>query len=237
MTTLLRELSERKDEFFYHLNLAEALELRIFDGESISVGDVSLNVRHVMTMKSGLIVHLYNVVEAVMSRTLDEVGRAVKTAPPSDWGHQTLKEWLRLNASISLDGNEDSRLAVVHKAALQLLQKTPIDRLKFKKPSGTWSDSVIYTFANRLGVRFRLAGDIARQCQKAPKYGDETPMTFLADRRNAIAHGRKTFEDGASDLSLADIKELGVITIGYMELAIDAFQNFVNEKKYMAVEV
>ncbi|WP_080699419.1 MAE_28990/MAE_18760 family HEPN-like nuclease [Bordetella bronchiseptica] len=237
MTALLTTLSDRKDEFAVHLALAQAMEGRLLEGGPISIGETALTVRHLMTIKSGLIVHLYNVVEALMSRTIEEVCTAVKATPPDAWSINTLKEWLRFNASIGLDGNEDSRLEVVHKAALQLLRMKPIEKLGFKKPSGTWSDKVIYTFSQRLNVRFELTPEIAIKIRKQAKYGDKTPLEFLADRRNAIAHGRRSFEDGATDLSLADIHELADVTIEYMELAISAFQSFVDEKSYMVVKV
>ena len=237
MTTLRAVLSERKEEFVVHLTLAHALDRRLFVGEPVSIGETALTVRHLLTIKSGLIVHLYNIVESVMTRTIEAVGAAVKITPPSEWTNDTLKEWLRFYATTGSDGNEDSRLEVVHKAALKLLTKEPIQSLTFKKPSGTWSDKIIYTFSQRLKVNFRLTPDLAKKMAKTSKYGDNTPLEFLADRRNAIAHGRRSFEDGARDLTLQDIQDLADITIEYMEHAVDAFQGFVDNKHYVAAVV
>ncbi|WP_246892642.1 MAE_28990/MAE_18760 family HEPN-like nuclease [Achromobacter xylosoxidans] len=237
MTTLLTTLSERKDEFVSHLALAQAMEERLLDGEAVSIGETALTVRHLMTIKSGLIVHLYNIVEALMSRAIEEVGGAVKASPPDAWSVNTLKEWLRFSASIGLDGNEDSRLEVVHKAALKLLMVEPIENLRFKKPSGTWSDKVIFKFLQRLNVTLNTPQELTLKIQKSATYGDKTPLEFLADRRNAIAHGRQSFERGAVDLSLSDIKSLADVTIEYMEHVINSFQAFVDEKHYLAVRV
>lgn len=234
MTTLRTALAERKEEFLVHMSLAHALDRRLFSGDPVSIGETALTVRHLSTIKSGLIVHLYNIVESVMTRTIQEVGRAVQVTPPSEWTTETLKEWLRFYAATGSDGNEDTRLDVVHKAALKLLTREPINDLMFKKPSGTWSDKLIYTFSQRLKVEFRLLPNIARKMAKNSKYGDKTPLEFLADRRNAIAHGRRSFEDGARDLSLQDIQDLADITIEYMELAVDAFQGFVDNKHFAA---
>jgi hypothetical protein len=234
MTVLLSALSERKDEFAHHLSLAKAIESRIIDGDSVSIGETMLTVRHALTIKSGLIIHLYNVVEALMSKAMEEVGVAVKTARPATWSIETLKEWLRFNAQIGLDGNEESRLAVVHNAALRLLQIEPLGDLSFKKPTGTWSDKLIYKFSQRLNMRFVVPPEVARRIQKSAKYGDKTPLEFLADRRNAIAHGRRSFEDGAVDLSLNDIEELADVTMEYMGSAIASFQKFVEERRYLA---
>ena len=235
MTTLHNTLSERKNEYSTHLALAKAMDQRLFESDPMQIGDITLNVRHLRTIKSGLIVHLYNIVEAVMTCTIEEVGAAVRLISPNQWSNDTLKEWLRSYASTGID--EDSRLNVVHKAALKLLAKETIEDLKFKKPSGTWSDKVIHTFSKRLNVQFRLTEDIARKMSPNVRYGDKSPLEFLADRRNAIAHGRRSFENGATDLTLQDIQDLAEITIEYMELTVIAFQNFLNDKKFIAEPV
>jgi len=237
MTTLRATLHERKDEFLIHFTLAQSMDKNLFEGDPVLIGETILTVRHLLTIKSGLIIHLYNIVEAIMTRTIEEVGLAVREVPPTEWSNDTLKEWLRLYAAIGIEGNENSRLEVVHKAALKLLAKDSIRELKFKKPSGTWSDKVIHRFSQRMNVNFNLTSDIARKIAPSAKYRDKTPLEFLADRRNAIAHGRCTFEGGAVDLTLQDIRELADVTVEYMEHAVDSFQNFLDDKKYMIAAI
>ncbi len=69
-------------------------------------------------------------------------------------------------------------------------------------------------------ANFPLNAQIAPRIQASPKYRDLTPLEFLADRRNAIAHGRRTFENGANDLTLPDIAELASITLNFLPSAI-----------------
>lgn len=232
MTTLITTLSDRRDEFHVHLALAQSMDKRLFEGDTVSIGETILTARHLLTVKSGLIIHLYNIVEAVMTRTIDEVGQAVRVTSPQEWTTETLREWLRSHASIGIEGNEDSRLNIVHEAALKLLTINPINELRFKKPSGSWSDKLILEFSRRLNVNFPLTPDIARKIAPSSQYGDMTPLEFLADRRNAIAHGRRSFENGASDLTLSQIQNLANVTIDYMECTVNAFQVFLNEQRY-----
>ena len=232
MSALRTFLHERKGELDCHFALAEALEIQLTESDAVHVGDLALSVRHLRTIKSGLIVHVYNVVEATMSKVMVDVGRAVKDSEPGEWNHEALREWLRYSASVGIDGNEETRLDVVHRAALQLLAHNPIEDLRFKKPSGSWDDKVIFRFATRLSVPFPLNGQIAPRIAPKPAYGDKSAMEFLADRRNAIAHGRRTFEDGANDLSLIQIKEISDISMEYMEFAVDAFQSYITDQKY-----
>ena len=235
MTSLQTSLAERRQEFDSHLAFARVLDRRLIEGDT-SLGEMVLSARHLLTIKSGLIVHLYNIVEATMTTIIDEIGKEVLAVAPSKWSHVTLKEWLRHYARMGVDGNEDSRLDVVHGAARKLLLQDPMGTLRFKKPSGTWSDEVILKFARRLGVSFPLNSAIAPRIQPSPKYRDMTPLSFLAHRRNAIAHGTRTFEDGAKDLTLIDIAELAFVTLDYMALAVGAFENFIIQKQYMVAD-
>lgn len=234
MTEIRTSLSERREEFDTHYELAMALEDRIFTGSEVSIGETKLSSRHLLTMKSGLIVHLYNIVESTMSRTIGLVGSAIGTVPPRHWSENALREWLREHAVARVDGNEDTRLKTVHSVSLRLLGEIPLGPQEFKKPPGTWTDKHIASFASRLGVEFNLPEAMWRRIAPRPDFGDKTPLEFLADRRNALAHGRRSFEEGASDLTLARMRELADVTLDYLELAANAFQNYVDSNLYMA---
>lgn len=234
MTELQGSLAERREEFDTHFALALALEGRIVAGEVVSIGETELSARHLMTIKSGLVVHLYNVVESIMSRTIETVGGAVGGVPPNDWSEKALREWLRRYAAVGIDGSEDTRLETIHGASQNLLSGEALGPQSFKKPSGTWSDKLIARFADRLGVSFHLPPEMWGRIKARPEYGDKTPMEFLAGRRNELAHGRRSFEDGARDMTLPEIRELSDITLDYLELAVHAFQAYVDNRHYMA---
>ena len=95
MTTLQTNLETRREEFESHFALARALENRMMLELDSSLGDVSLSVRHINTIKSGLIVHLYNIEEAIMSQALAYLGNAIGSVDPRRWTEHSLKEWLR----------------------------------------------------------------------------------------------------------------------------------------------
>ena len=215
MTELRISLEERRGEFDTHYALALALEDRIIAGEVVSIGETELSARHLLTMKSGLIVHLYNIVEATMTRVIESVGSAVGAVPPSTWSENALREWLREHAVARVDGSEDKRLRTVHLVSLRLLAEMPLGPQQLKKPSGTWTDRLIRDFADRLGAEFNLPEEMWRRIAPKPEFRDHSPMKFLADRRNAIAHGRRSFEDGANDMTLGGIREIADVTLDY----------------------
>ena len=116
MTELRASLDERREEFDTHYTVASALEDRIFAGAEVSIGETKLSLRHLLTMKSGLIVHLYNIVEATMSGAIELIGGAVGTVPPRRWSRNALREWLREHGVERIDGGEDARLCHARRA-------------------------------------------------------------------------------------------------------------------------
>ena len=235
MTPLRQSLLERKEQFDTHFALARAMEDRIFEGQIVSIGETELSVRHLMTMKSGLVVHLYNVVEATMTAVMETVGRAIGSVPPTEWTESALKEWLRKHAATASDGGEEGRLRIAHAAARHLLGTVSPEARSLKKPSGTWSDELVYTLARRLDIKVQLSPDMHRRLRKRSDLRDMTPLGFVADRRNAIAHGRRSFEDGAKDITLTLVRELADITLDFLSHVVDAFEDYVNAKRYRAV--
>lgn len=232
MTTLQINLDERREEFDAHFALAVALEDRMM--LDASLGDVNLSARHINTIKSGLIVHLYNIEEAIMSQALHLLGAALGSADPRRWTESSLREWLRETiVSRTAEGNEDSRLATVFQTSSQLLTQPVLGQQRLKKPSGTWDDKLIAKFIERMNVGFNMPPEMWCRIASSPAYGDKTPLQFLADRRNAIAHGRRSFEDGASDLGLADIRKLADVTLDYLSHAAVAFQNHVDNDAHL----
>ncbi len=232
MTTLRADLVIRREEFDAHFALAEALEDRMMLDSTL--GSVSLSARHINTIKSGLIVHLYNIEEAIMSQALQHLGSALGSADPRRWTEHSLREWLRETiVSRIVESNEDGRLATVYQTSTLLLTKPILGPQNLKKPSGTWDDKVIATFIKRMRVAFHMPPKMWRRIAATPEYGDQTPLQFLAERRNAIAHGRRSFEDGASDLGLSDIRKLADVTLDYMNYAADAFQAHIDNDAYL----
>lgn len=232
MTTLGANLETRREEFDAHFSLAKALEDRmVLDA---SLGSVNLSVRHINTIKSGLIVHLYNIEESIMSQALQYLGGALGAVDPRRWTEHSLREWLRESiVSRTSEGNEDGRLATVYQTSSLLLTQSTLGPQKLKKPSGTWDDKVIAKFIARMNVTFSMPPEMWIRISASPEYGDKTPLQFLAGRRNAIAHGKRSFEDGASDLGLSEIRKLADITLDYMSYTADAFQAHIENGAHL----
>ncbi len=169
-----------------------------------------------------------------MSRALDLLGGALGSADPRKWTEHSLKEWLReAIVSRTTEGDEDGRLATVFATSNLLLTQLILGPQKLKKPSGTWDDKLIAMFLKRMNIGFNMPGEMWARIAATPEYGDKTPLQFLADKRNTIAHGRRTFEDGASELGLNDIRKLADTTLGYLVYAVEAFELHITNDAYL----
>jgi hypothetical protein len=234
MTTLRTSLDTRREEFDAHFALAKALEDRMILELDAPIGPVSLSVRHINTIKSGLIVHLYNIEEAVMSQALQYLGGALGSSDPRRWTESSLREWLRESVVGRIaESNEDGRLETVYRTSTLLLTEPALGPQQLKKPSGTWDDKGIALFSRRMNVTFNMPPEMWQRIAASPAYGDKTPLQFLAERRNAIAHGRRSFEDGASDMGLAEIRTLADIVLDYIGHAADAFQSHIDTDAHL----
>jgi MAE_28990/MAE_18760-like HEPN len=234
MTALRAALEARREEFDAHFALAKALEDRMMLEDNSPMGGISLSTRHINTLKSGLLVHLYNIEEAVMSQALLFVGAALGSSEPRKWNKHSLREWLRESVvSRIAESNEGSRLDTVFESSTQLMAATLLGPQQLKKPSGTWDDKAIARFIWRMNIAFSMPPEMWQRIAAAPLYGDETPLQFLAKRRNMIAHGRRSFEEGASDLQLTDIRNISNIVLDYLAHVADAFQSHVDTNSHL----
>jgi hypothetical protein len=229
---VLDYFEERESEFGRHMSVARLLEARVDD--VVAGEDVQVEVRHINTLKSGLLIHLYNIVEAVTTRTMRVVGQTVVTERPKLWTEAMLKEWVR--AAI-WDGEERIGEGAVTRLAHiggVLASGESLEAFMIKGEPGSWDDTAIKKVAQRLGCPLVLSGAI-KQAAFEPAYLNEmTAMRYLASRRNAIAHGAATFEEGARDHTLDEIAELANRVLPFLKAVAESYEAFLNAKGYLA---
>lgn len=232
MREVLDYLQERATEFDRHLFVARLLEERVNDAAGGETAQVE--IRHVNTLKSGLMIHLYNIVEAVSVRTMAVVGQTVVTEKPRFWTEDVLKEWIR--AAI-WDGTErlgDGAVNRLVQISTVLASGEAPSVFKIKGQPGSWNDEAIKKVAERLGCRLVLNDDIKRAAYEKSYLNETTAMEYLAIRRNAIAHGETTFEEGARELTLDEIATLARRVLPYLQAVSESYQAFLNNKVFLA---
>lgn len=232
MNDVLAYLDEREEEFGRHLSIARMLQARVDDVG----GDAQVEVRHVNTIKSGLLIHLYNIVEAITTRTLDTVGRTVVAERPKNWTEAIRKEWVRAeiwSGEERIGEGAVTRLAAVS-GALASGESPPA--FVVKGEPGSWDDDAIKKVAMRLGCTLALTQDVRRAAYERAYRDETTAMGYLAKRRNAIAHGVSTFEDGANDITLDELAVLANRVIPFLRGVAESYHDFLANRSFLVPE-
>lgn len=234
MRDVLAYLDERESEFGRHLAVARMLEARV--DESTNEDDIQVEIRHINTLKSGLLIHLYNIVEAITTRTLVVVGRTIVTERPKRWTEAVLKEWLRAAIWAGEERIGDAALARLAQVSGTLVSGGSPEAFMVKGEPGSWDDKAIEKVAGRLGCRLVLSEEIRRAAYERAYRDETTALKYLARRRNDIAHGQTTFEEGAHDLTLDELSNLATRILPYLRAVAESYEAFLNNKDYLAAE-
>ena len=104
---------------------------------------------------------------------------------------------------------------------------------KIKGEPGSWDDEAIKKVAERLGCRLVLSSAIRRAAYERVYRDEMTAMKYLASRRNAIAHGVTTFEEGAHDHTLDEIARLAGRILPYLKAVTQSYEAFLSAKVYL----
>jgi len=234
MIDVLSYLEDRGSEFERHLAIAKMLEARVDDASGDH--DLLVDIRHVNTLKSGLLIHLYNIVEAVTTRTLQAVGHTIVLDKPAKWTDPVMKEWIRA----VIWGGEDrigdgvlKRLTLVS-GTLAIGASPP--PFVVKGEPGSWNADAIKKVAERLGCKLVLTAKVRRAAYEKIYRDESSALDFLARKRNAIAHGTSTFEDGANDITLKEIENLASRVLPYLRQVCESYHSFLLEKRFLEKE-
>lgn len=231
MRAVLAYFQEREEEFARHLSIARMLDTRV---NEVTSEDIRVEVRHVNTIKSGLIIHLYNIVEAISTKILKIVGQTVVTERPGRWTEEILKEWVR---AVVWNGEErigDGVLTRLTRESSRLASGQLLADFIVKGEPGSWDDEAIRKVAKRLGCQLLLSDEIRQAAYETRYRNDTTALQYLAKRRNDIAHGVSTFEEGAHDLTLDELVALADRVLPFLKAVAESYEAFLTQKSYIA---
>ena len=224
-------LLDRAGETKSHLSLIEELTDAAIERKGVANLD-RVEIEHVEVLKSGFLVHLYNVVEAVMGRILEEVAADVTEYPPAKWSSSVRTEWIRARAGVERGLESDQRLS----RTVKIVDETIVGKVRggFRVSyDGGWSDSEITKVSLRLGCSLQTAPDVVQRACLVRFQDEFAPMKYVRHKRNLLSHGNQTFREGARQLSPQDLRILRQTVVEYMESVVLSFSAYLDAKLFL----
>lgn len=216
--------------------LLKDIDSKIKDGKLKSSGLENLTPEAHRVMISGLILQLYNLVEGIMTISLNVISNKIM-------------ENEVIHASMLNDYLRDELIRFVGKTHKQTL--TPENRLlasreliqlfgdghnltpfEIERASGSWDDIQIYSIGKRIGLKLKTSRGVSRSI-KSKIRDDLCPLKLLATLRNNLAHGNISFEQCGSGWSISDIEALKVIVVEYIKEVVGSFSLYLENKEYL----
>ena len=224
-------LSGRAAEIESHLSLIEELTAAAIARRGI-VNLQRVEMEHVDVLKSGFLVHLYNVVESVMTKILEEVAADVIRYPPAKWSSSVRTEWVRTRAGVERGIESHRRLSRTVKLVDEAIEGA-VNVAFHVTYEGTWSDREITKVSERLGCSLQVSPDVVRRACEERFQDDLAPMKYIRHKRNSLAHGNETFREGARQLGSSDLQRLRRTVVEYMESVSMSFTRYLEGKSFL----
>lgn len=236
MIEILSYLDERIEEFERHYSIAKMLEARVDEGTISENDNTHVDVRHINTLKSGLLIHLYNIVEAILTQTLQQVEAVISTENPMLWSEKILFENAKAEYWKIMYKNEDKSILHMKEFSVKMLARETTNPFTIKTPTGTWDDIAIKKSAKNLGCTLVISDVVRRNAYEKTYQNQKTALQYLANRRNALAHGSTTFENGSPSLTLQEIKKLSERVLPYLKEVTQSYEAYLNNKDFLKKE-
>lgn len=224
-------LSERAREIRAHLDLIAELN----DAAVARLGIAKLErveTEHVEILKSGFLIHLYNVVEAVMDVILFEVANAAVQHPPERWSSLVRREWARSRAGVERDVTSDQRLDRTTRILDEAITGALDVDFRIVR-SGNWSNDEIVRISDRLGCTLEIDTDVVVHACDIPFQDNLAPMKFVRHKRNRLAHGNETFSSGSMLLSPMDLERLYEPVVSYMTSVASSYSDYLDKQVFL----
>lgn len=229
----MREFEEllvaRQRELEKHLSFVQEMYKAVLDRKSPAVVDIE----HVNILMSAFLVHLYNVIESVMAKTIEEIASNTKEHHPHEWTDGIFLSWIRYRAALGEELGPEDRLDRVVKVISEAAGRNVLGSTYIAKREGNWSHKEIKAIADSLGCELAFEGDIYHHACERHFLDKKTPIHYVRHMRNQLGHGNVSFVDAASSLSAAQLESLMNIVISYMTQIVKSFAAFLDVRRFL----
>jgi len=231
MDEVKRYLSEREQEINLHLKLLAALEKRSQETQDPD-DELNVDVRQVLILKASILVHLYNVVEAVMAKSLEVLENAIHLHHPKEYSDALFDQWVVTNIALADEINVSKLNSRAQIMGRELIGTTEWHQVTMRKTDGNWDDKRILKFSKKYGVRMKWPRGLRPKIFQH-YFNDLTAMQYIRKRRNDLAHGFITFEDGADGKTHADLDYLAKLTLKFINAVVLSYDDYIVNASYL----
>lgn len=225
---IYNEFNNRKEEinnYFNHLHFYETDEINTIyiKKEGYTINKTTLYTN----LKSSMILMLYNLVEAITSKCIQEIHFEINNSN---------KKYNDFNKEIKLILVRYYYHCCEKKNDINNITKDLTELIEFTKENR----SVSIEYENFIKFYPMISGNLdAREIRKIlQKYGlkflNECPkLKLVKDYRNKLAHGEMSFEEVGRDLSFEELQVMLKETFSFMDDMINSVDEFITKKKYL----
>ncbi|MCK7678266.1 MAE_28990/MAE_18760 family HEPN-like nuclease [Corynebacterium sp. CCM 9186] len=236
--------SERKSEIDAYLDLLRSIDTESKSGvprlgasrackqedDGTPITTVQVNI-----LQSCLFLLLYNLVEAIVTRFLEEISNAIDEADisASELNFPLREEWIRSFAKTEeRDLNPKSRLDIAIALCEHILEQRRIDNFKITRSGGgNWDDQAIEKYLVRIGGIGLLPEEPKAKAKHNVRDNDGA-LVLVRKYRNALAHGRLSFADCSEDVYYNWLENLSCTVVDYVEGLVKCCGEFIEEKYF-----
>lgn len=172
-------------------------------------------------MKANTILMLYNLIEAVISNSINSIRNSIYNNPQVEF--DCLKEQIKIQVIKDLKKNISPENFV--RQAIKI--SNDIIKLGFRKESianGNIDNERISELANIYG--FEINGSDYKET------GHGNSITDIKGKRNDLAHGTYSFSEIGKDYSLKDLEKISRQTINYLYYITSKIEAYIENKNY-----
>lgn len=183
---------------------------------------INITTRHVM--KATVFLHLYNLIESVVQKSLERIAQEINDGGLKfeDVGQEWRRCWLEGVGRTDEPLNSAKRLEALLYMCDRLLEEHPMT-VTPKVPSGSLDDERIYKAFHRHGINFRISARL-NAAVKRPVLNKNGLLKLVRNRRNDLAHGLASFGDCGRDVSIRELRYWSAIVFWYLRQVIMQFE-------------
>ena len=229
-------LNERADEVATHLAFIQSLEAAA-TGRGSGEGIPRVEAEPINILKSGFLVHLYNVVEAVMSKVLEEIEVCAKVHPPRTWCDGLLNEWAKGRMNLKRDLTILQAEGRVFDLLKETADREAVESVPIRRKGGNWSHEQIEALAEAVSCDLHIRQNVWSEACDEPFENDLPPLKYIRAKRNRLAHGSESFVDGAKHIPAERLELLREPVLEYMREVVASFSTYLDENRFLIATV